>query len=630
MKGQTVYTAESGYGLIVYDLSDPSGILEIGDYPSNAHANGVAVLDNYIGLADMEDGFYLFESNIKPVISLSPHRFDFGPVPSSYSRSMMMTVENTGTALLQVSNINIASNPAFFSFTPQRFSISPGESQVVEIRFIANSTNVGDISTTAKVHSNDPDSSDITIYLKGKVSKQVVEEPYTTDVFTLGLWEFDELVSDNTLRDESSFLHEGYITETVQRSELSPFENGGSLLFSNDAADKAVIPYASQINMNDEAFTIEFWFNMEEKPQDYYILMQRGYNTTRQYQFALGSDSRTRKGLSAEVYDINNMPVNLETGSMADLFEDHWYHTALTLQNDTLKLWLNGEVYDTAVIQNHLRSEITDSLVIGVNSNDEWPFNGYIDELRLSNVARQPWEFNVNRASLNTLHSSLDFGFVQLNRTREVPFKLTNDGVHALEVSGISISPEINQIDFTFGGEFTISAGQDTSLWFAYTPDAVSVLNGSYNLIVQSTDPMQPVMEIPIKGQGITTMNAGAYPNDVFTLGLWHCDQTGIDILNDTSDNNLNGILKSGAFFDDSERQFETGASIKFNGINSLCEIPPDATPQIGANWGGLTAECWFRPGNIVSPARSILMRSENEETIQFELSLKQSQLEEV
>lgn len=628
ISGQTVYTAESGYGLYVYDISDPSGLLEIGNWPTNGHANGIDMLDDKIVLADIEDGLYLFESNIKPEITLSPHRFNFGPVPSSYSRSILMTVENTGTAVLDVSNINIASNPTFFSFTPRTFSVPPGESQIVEIKFIANSTSVGDISTTAKVHSNDPDSSDITIYLEGKVSSQVVEEPYSNDVFTLGLWEFDELVSDYSLRDESNFDHTGYISQSVQRSGLSPFDNGTSLFFSNDAADKGILPNASHLDMDYDEFTIEFWFRMEEKPQDYYILMQKGYNTTRQYQFALGADTRTRKGLSVEVYDVNNTPVNLETGSMEDLFTDHWYHTALTLQDDTLKLWLNGQVYDSIVMQSTLRSETTDSLILGTNANEDWPYHGQIDELRISNVARQPWEFNVNRSSLTTYSSSIDFGYVQLNQKREVPFKIGNDGDHLLTVSNINISPELDLIDFTFGGEFTISADEDTTLWFAYSPDAVSVLDGNYNLVIESSDPNQPTMQIPINGQGITTMPAGAYLNDAFTLGLWHCDQSGTDLLNDASDNDLDGVLKQGAFFDNSERQFSAGASIKFNGISSVCEIPPRQVPQIGANWGGFTAECWFRPGNIISPTRSILLRAENDETVQFELSLRQSQLE--
>ncbi len=623
LKENTLYLTLSGNGLAIYDISDTEESRLMGTWKTGAHAAALALSDDFVGLADKEDGFYLYQNRIKPKMDRTGlSGFNFGPVPPGYSRSTKMTIRNIGTAQLNVTDIHVVSNSAFFNIHPSSFYVPPQDSQIVTVEFIANSTSFRDISTTLEIFSNDPDSAVVSRTLKGKVSQQMIEEPYLNDIFTLGLYEFDE-VSGNAFLDASDYEHEGYITPAVDRSSETVHPSGTSLYFSGSTDDKAIIPYASHHNMDGEEFTIEFWFNMASKPSDYYIMMQRGVGSSYQYQMSLGADTEQWKGIVAEVIDQQGEIYRIETGSMEDLFIDHWYHTALTLKNDTLSLLLNGNAMDEVVIHDHLMSINSDSVIIGTNSLGSLPYHGYFDELRFSSVARQSWEFNVNRTGIALQDDLIDFGAVQLYQSRLFPIKMINSGNNDLIISEIAFSEPVNGIQFDFTDAFTLDVDEDTTIFIQWAPEALDSLEGDAKLIIHSNDPTFPQKRIPIHGYTITTLDPGEYRSDYFTLGLWHCNETSGFDLSDASRFNMPGRLQKGSVFDTEKKQFEAGASIRFDGINDLCKLKAITPAHLGSVWGGFTAECWFRLENSLPEKRGRLLYSESVSSNIFDLSVE-------
>jgi hypothetical protein len=79
------------------------------------------------------------------------------------------------------------------------------------------------------------------------------------------------------------------------------------------------------------------------------------------------------------------------------LTENKWIHIAGTYNNDTLKLFVNSRYIGSAVCKGPIIFGDKNPLLIGGNSNDRNHslvdcFNGYIDELRIYNIA-----LNVNQ-----------------------------------------------------------------------------------------------------------------------------------------------------------------------------------------------------------------------------------------
>lgn len=101
-----------------------------------------------------------------PEIDPWPAAFNFGRVVLQQTRSMTLTVKNTGTASLSVTSAS-ATPTAFTVSSPSLpLSVPPGSQQNVEVRFTPNSVTVFRGSLT--LASNDADESPLTIELLGE------------------------------------------------------------------------------------------------------------------------------------------------------------------------------------------------------------------------------------------------------------------------------------------------------------------------------------------------------------------------------------------------------------------------------------------------------------------------------
>ena len=100
-----------------------------------------------------------------PNISVAPAQLDFGNVSVGQSGTRELTVHNTGTAVLSVTNLS-SPTPPFSVVSPAvPFTVAPNGQQPVTVRF--SPTTVGVQSGVLSIASNDPDAATVAVPLQG-------------------------------------------------------------------------------------------------------------------------------------------------------------------------------------------------------------------------------------------------------------------------------------------------------------------------------------------------------------------------------------------------------------------------------------------------------------------------------
>jgi hypothetical protein len=593
VREKTLYASDAVNGLRIFDASSAGELHEVGYYRHRGNALGIGLspTDGKAVLADGVSGLMTFQTFIQPKIVVTPSRLNFGPVPPDYARSLQLLVLNTGTSLLNVTGIQTITNTKKneFKFSETRFTVAAGDTHKITVRFEPNMlTFPFDVIGSTQIHSNDPVDSLTAVTLQGQVTTLLTEEPYSADDFTVGLWHFDEAGGVGTVTDASgNGLHGLVYGEPTRENSTRP--GYGRQIDFDKTNDWVRIPVNSLMNFWNTPFTAELWFNMASKPAASYVLAKRGNDLTQQFELALGSGD---VGLIGRVWDSHGSARTLTSGSMESLNVNQWYHAALCWDGDTLRLYLNGVLKGKTAVSGEIRFQATEPLAIGANSFGTSAFHGAIDEVRLSNISREAWEFHVTRSRLEVSLSVLNFGDVLVNQSRSVPFAVSNVGSQPLLITGVS-STNAN-VTVSPSQAFTLLAGHTDTLLARFAPVAEETLTESSILNITSNDPTFPLYTLPLRGTGVVTMPAGAYRTDPLTIGLWHLDESAGSVVHDSSGSALNGTLSGSVFHELDVRKFDPGASLRFENQNGLVSVKPPAGARIAPTWGGMTAETWF------------------------------------
>ena len=501
---KALFITDESEGLRVFDFSTPGSFASAGYYRSRSGASGIDVSGDKIAMAGGLDGLYVLKSEIKPEIDVAPTALNFGPVPPGYSRPLNVWVMNTGTTLLKVTDI--LTNNDRFKFDDVAFQIAPGDTHTLVVRFEPNIFDVGDVFGSANVYSN---ADTIPMSLQGKSVPLITDGPYTTDIFTTGLWHFDESTG-TTASDASGNAFDGQILAGVTRTDTSKFDR--SLRFNAETNSRVIVSSNPAFTFTDSPFTLELYFQMLSKPDSYFILLKRGISNSLHYEIALAADSQPERGVMARIKDAQGENHLVHTGSMEEMNVGQWYHVAFTWDRDSLRLFLNAVQRDSKSFRGSLNDPGTEDLGIGASAYGNAPYHGYIDEVRISSIARQPWEFHVNRSRLVVQESTIDFGKVVIGQEREVPLKISNGGTQSLVITDISVS--VTSVGVVPSNPLALGAGQDTTLWLTFTPTSSISLEGFSELMIESSDPTFPVYRIPLFGKGVSSIAAGQYENE--------------------------------------------------------------------------------------------------------------------
>lgn len=244
--------------------------------------------------------------------------------------------------------------------------------------------------------------------------------PYTVDDNTISLLHFN-----NNLNNESSLTATALAYNTVTFEPNSDATLGSCVKISNigtSAFSCMKLPHTAALNL-DNNWTIEFWFKVTSWGSGtvaYPTLISKpGLN------YYVWIDA-TNKCLGLG-YDFEGGTERVKTpNNSLDL--NNWYH--ITFVKNASNATLNAQLHDsnrkllsTSTINyntTHLPKFTTDMLWIGgYNFGSNSQFDGYMDELRISNVVRNSLPTNVAKTSVSKLYTvspNPSSGLVRINK----------------------------------------------------------------------------------------------------------------------------------------------------------------------------------------------------------------------
>jgi len=223
--------------------------------------------------------------------------------------------------------------------------------------------------------------------------------PYAPDDNTVLLMHFN-----NNLKEES---HDYKVNNLgLAKSYIdSPFEGlNQSIYFDNSSQSNPsflTVPYTSALSLT-KSWTIEFWMNIKEWNQSHNswpvpILLPTATWDANYYLEVPSSWGRLKYGLSS-----NNGPITIMTNTNS-ITTGTWYHVTLIndYDNHTIRILLHDANYakidetsNTYPVGTIIESGAQD-LRIGNGLAGDNSFNGYMDELRISNKVRSIEELAV-------------------------------------------------------------------------------------------------------------------------------------------------------------------------------------------------------------------------------------------
>src|SRR3989344_2659400 len=235
----------------------------------------------------------------------------------------------------------------------------------------------------------------------------VYAKPLVSDQNTLVLWHFDNNLNDegNHFGTETvgniSYIDKPLITPTPPTS--SPAYGNAVFLAANNFTDGSYVrPLQTHTIGNFKNATWEAWVKLKERPGvlQYPILSKRflGGASGDNFSYMLElTPARKLKFTYSIMYQNRWAPTEIVSNSTVN--PDTWTHVAVVYNNVSLsegegklRLYINGKIdaenLQTGSIGGGSETTYGDDVFIGTDPSGTYSFNGFIDEVRISNTPR--------------------------------------------------------------------------------------------------------------------------------------------------------------------------------------------------------------------------------------------------
>jgi len=180
---------------------------------------------------------------------------------------------------------------------------------------------------------------------------------------------------------------------------------GGASAYFDGSGDAVQIPYSAALDLTSGDFTIEGWVYFNSVSGKPTIITPFGTgNTFGGWVIVLNSSSQFAFYLSTAANTWNG-PSNVLFSATAAA-TGTWYHFALVRNGSTFTPYLNGIAGTTATFSSTLYNNSKPLKIGAEKDSNDFPLNGYIDDLRISRFARYVSNFTPPTAALPTTASS--------------------------------------------------------------------------------------------------------------------------------------------------------------------------------------------------------------------------------
>jgi hypothetical protein len=266
-----------------------------------------------------------------------------------------------------------------------------GSGDVTFSRIAGRGTDQGTGSHATTIASiSDSDSSDLAFEIVIDASSG---EP-TPDHDTLLLIHSDDSDGSTTFVDSSQFARVDTVSGQVQHDTAQKVFGASSILFDG-SGDYLSFPDAPEWKCEGD-FTIELWVRFASMSPKMALINQQSASGNANTNFYLQSEPTGKLELS---FGHNGGAVMTNAQTTTVLSADTWYHIALIKvgdiggNNGTLMIAVNGTIETTAT-GNMDGTNLSSTMDIGFsNDTSVGDFSGWMDEIRISNVARWDADF---------------------------------------------------------------------------------------------------------------------------------------------------------------------------------------------------------------------------------------------
>ena len=199
--------------------------------------------------------------------------------------------------------------------------------------------------------------------------------------------------------------------ETDPKSVYLSFDGNG---------DNVRVPPNENIILPKEEITIEAWMKATNPPQQYQFLVSHGHSGPG---YLLGWWSGSVWFQSRLLFDGQDygLSVNYPTESL------EWMHIAGVYDGLTFKLYINGELKDSAPGNGEIWTSTTIPLNFGTFAGGGYYFNGALDEIRIWSIARSEQQIKDNMNKLITEQQDGLVAYYRLNKGSSIIAKDYSD-----------------------------------------------------------------------------------------------------------------------------------------------------------------------------------------------------------
>ncbi|MFA6440044.1 MAG: LamG-like jellyroll fold domain-containing protein, partial [Bacteriovoracaceae bacterium] len=207
------------------------------------------------------------------------------------------------------------------------------------------------------------------------------------------------------------------------------FGNGRSF---NGTSDYVTISNEAQFDFTTKIFSFEAWVNINDLSADQVIFSKyNSFASDWSYHLLINQTTGKLEFIASETGAQANFGHHVRSLGQA-IVPNQWHHVALTGNGSTISIVVNGSSLETesfgdafpASFYNSSQPVRLGSAIDGVGSFADF-FKGTMDEVRISNIARDPSEFNLQLppVGITALATGLNIDLNWSNGGGGVPFK---------------------------------------------------------------------------------------------------------------------------------------------------------------------------------------------------------------
>ena len=469
------------------DFVDDNSVLNGGNgiLDDNILTVVIAVIGNSGSDATFRTDFWSFTNGpLGPKIEVDPASHDYGQIGLNSSGAQIFTLSNVGCTDLEVSSTTLSGTDAG-DFTivsgEAPFVVGPGGTQDILVRFAPSSLS----AKTAEllIESSDADEASLSIPLTGEgvegpdINKVVFDDMEHGDPLNNGYFTFNGL-SGVALAATSSDLPPENSGVFALETSLS---SGGSSGFFGGFGRTFPVDLSSMTHFN-------FWIN-PDAGQDYLIEIQlqdddngddqipfppEGNDDEFQINFTVND---TGDAISGGGWQLISIP-------LSDFFDDN------SLQNGG-----NG-ILDPISVAMGGNGQLV-NVIFGFISN-----SGADISLRTDLWCFSEGPLGTTDPDIEVAPTSHNFGLLSPGTSTQQTFEVINNGGGDLEVSATNlIGPDTGEFSIVSGNApFTVGVGQTAEVVVAFSPTSFGPKTAT--LSIESNDPDQNVLDIPLNGEG--------------------------------------------------------------------------------------------------------------------------------